>query len=161
LLSGDNEAMNPSQPGTVHAVLEDFLGHWRGTTRLAPSAWGPERSAAAEISFTRAAGGFAVVQSYRHTEANGTHFDGHGVFTVDPDHHDVLWYYVDSTGLPPGTPLRCTWVDAVLRVERHSDRGTARHTFQVADGVLTYSAELRLGEGQNFVPFMTSECRRA
>jgi hypothetical protein len=153
--------MNPSQPGIVHAVLEDFLGHWRGTTRLASSSWGPERSAAAEISFTRAAGGFAVVQSYRHTEANGSHFDGHGVFTVDPDHNDVLWYYVDSTGLPPGTPLRCTWVDRVLRVERHSDRGTARHTFRVADGVLTYSAELRLGEGQGFVPFMTAECRRA
>jgi hypothetical protein len=153
--------MNAPQPGTVHAVLEDFLGHWRGTTRLAPSAWGPERSAVAEISFTRAAGGLAVVQSYRHTEANGTHFDGHGVFTVDPDHHDVLWYYVDSTGLPPGTPVRCTWMDGVLRVERHSDRGTARHTFQVADGVLTYSAELRLDEGHNFVPFMTAECRRA
>ena len=152
--------MNAPQPGTVHAVLEDFLGHWRGTTRLAPSTWGPERSAVAEISFTRAAGGFAVVESYRHTEANGTHFDGHGVFTVDPDHHDVLWYYVDSTGLSPGTPVRCTWVEGVLRVERHSDRGTARHTFQVADGVLTYSAELRLGEGHSFVPFMTSECRR-
>ncbi|MET3721367.1 MULTISPECIES: DUF1579 domain-containing protein [unclassified Arthrobacter] len=153
--------MNAPQPGTVHAVLEDFLGHWRGTTRLAASAWGPERSAVAEISFTRAAGGFAVVQSYRHTEANGTHFDGHGVFTVDPDHHDVFWYYVDSTGLPPGTPVRCTWVDGVLRVERHSDRGTARHTFQVADGVLTYSAGLRLGEGHSFGPFMTCECRRA
>jgi hypothetical protein len=153
--------MNPSQPGTVHAVLEDFLGHWRGTTRLASSAWGPERSAAAEISFTRAAGGFAVVQSYRHTETNGSHFDGHGVFTVDPDHNDVLWYYVDSMGQPPGTPARCTWVDGVLRVERHSARGTARHTFRVADGVLTYSAELRLGEGLRFVPFMNSECHRA
>jgi hypothetical protein len=153
--------MNPSQPGTVHAVLEDFLGHWRGTTRLASSAWEPERSAAAEISFTRAAGGFAVVQSYRHTETDGSHFDGHGVFTVDPDHNDVFWYYVDSMGLPPGTPARCTWVDGVLRVERHSDRGTARHTFRVADGVLTYSAELRLGDGHSFVPLMTSECRRA
>lgn len=80
---------------------------------------------------------------------------------MDPDHHDVLWYYVDSTGLPPGAPVRCTWVDGVLRVERHSDRGTARHTFRVVDGVLTYSAELRLGEGQSFVPFMTAECRRA
>ncbi|MCU1434697.1 MAG: hypothetical protein JWR71_1422 [Pseudarthrobacter sp.] len=153
--------MNPPQPGTVHAVLEDFLGHWRGTTRLAASAWAPERLAAAEISFTRAAGGFAVVQSYRHTEANGRHFEGHGMFTVDPDHNDILWYYVDSMGQPPGAPVRCTWVDGVLRVERHSDRGTARHTFRVDDGILTHIAELRLGDGQNFVPFMSSECRRA
>ncbi len=152
--------MNLPQPGTVHAVLEDFLGHWRGTTRLAASSWGPERRAVAEVSYTRAAGGYAVVQSYRHTEADGTHFEGHGVFTVDPDHEDVLWYYADSVGLPAGTPLRCTWVDGVLRVERHSDRGTARHSFRVDDELLIHTAELRLGEGQGFVPFMTSECRR-
>ena len=153
--------MNRPQPGTVHAVLENFLGHWRGTTRLAASAWGPERTATAEVNYTRAAGGYAVVQSYRHTEADGTHFEGHGVFTVDPDHEDVLWYYVDSLGLPPGTPARCTWVDGILRVERHSDRGTARHTFQVDNGVLTHTAELRLGDAPHFVPFMVSECLRA
>jgi len=152
--------MNRPQPGTVHAVLETFLGHWRGTTRLAASAWGPERTAAAEVNYTRAAGGFAVVQSYRHTEANGSHFEGHGVFTVDPDHEDVLWYYVDSMGLPPGTPARCTCVDGVLRVERRTARMTARHTFRVDDGVLTHTAELRLGDAADFVPFMTSECLR-
>lgn len=153
--------MNRPQPGTVHAVLENFLGHWRGTTRLVASAWGPERTADAEVSYTRAAGGFAVVQSYRHTEADGAHFEGHGVFTVDPDHEDVLWYYVDSMGLPPGAPSRCTWVDGVLRVERRSNGGTARHSFHVDGGVLTHTAELRLGDDADFVPFMVSECRRA
>ncbi|MET4590219.1 DUF1579 family protein [Arthrobacter sp. 754] len=153
--------MDAPQPGTVHAVLEGFLGHWRGTTRLAASAWGPERTALAEVSYTRAAGGYAVLQSYRHTEADGTHFEGHGVFTVDPDRDDVLWYHVDSLGQPPEAPARCTWQDGVLRVERHSDRGTARHTFRVDDGVLTHTAELRLGPTSDFAPFMTSECRRA
>lgn len=153
--------MNRPQPGTVHAVLENFLGHWRGTTRLVASAWGPERTADAEVSYTRAAGGFAVVQSYRHTEADGAHFEGHGVFTVDPDHEDVLWYYVDSMGRPPGAPSRCTWVDGVLRVERRSNGGTARHSFHVDGGVLTHTAELRLGDDADFVPFMVSECRRA
>ncbi|MBE4716919.1 DUF1579 family protein [Pseudarthrobacter sp. AB1] len=152
--------MNIPQPGTVHAVLENFLGHWRGSTRLDASAWGPQRTAAAEVSYTRAAGGYAVVQSYRHTEADGTHFEGHGVFTVDRDHNDILWYHVDSLGLPPGAPARCTWVDGVLRVERHSDRRTARHTFRVDNDVLIHTAELRLGDGQDFVPFMTSEYRR-
>lgn len=153
--------MNRPQPGSVHAVLENFLGHWRGKTRLVASAWGPERTADAEVSYTRAAGGFAVVQSYRHTEADGAHFEGHGVFTVDPDHEDVLWFYVDSMGLPPGTPSRCTLVDGILRVERHSNRGTARHTFLVRDGVLTHTAELRLADDADYVPFMISECRRA
>lgn len=145
----------------MHDVLEDFLGHWRGTTLIAASVRGPERSASAEVSFTRAAGGVAVVQSYRHVEADGSHFEGHGVFTLDPDHHDVLWYYVDSLGQPAGAPARCSWVDDVLRVERHSDRGTARHTFRVQNGILIHIVELRLGEGQDFAPFMTSECRRS
>lgn len=152
--------MNRPQPGTAHKGIEVFLGHWRGTTRLAASAWGAARTAAAEVTYTRAAGGFAVVQSYRHTEADGTHFEGHGVFTVDPDHQEVLWYYVDSMGLPPGAPARGTWHDGMLKVERQSDRGTARHTFRVDDGVLTHTAELRLGDALDFSPFMTSVCRR-
>ncbi|MDE8670057.1 DUF1579 family protein [Pseudarthrobacter sp. H3Y2-7] len=153
--------MTHPQPGTVHAVLEDFLGRWRGTTRIAASAWAPEHTASAEVNYTRAAGGYAVVQSYRHTEPDGSHFEGHGVFTVDPDHNDVLWYYVDSLGQTPAAPSRCMWQDGVLRVERRSDRGTARHTFRVDDGVLTHTAELRFGDSAGFIPFMTSECRRA
>lgn len=76
--------MDQPQPGTAHEALEIFVGRWLGTTELAASLWGPARTATAEVTFTRAAGGFAVVQSYRHTEADGTHFEGHGVFTVDP-----------------------------------------------------------------------------
>jgi hypothetical protein len=53
------------------------------------------------------------------------------------------------------------WHDSTLTVERRSDRGTARHTFRVDQGVLTHTAELRLGEAQDFQPFMTSICHRA
>jgi hypothetical protein len=153
--------MDRLHPGTAHEALEAFIGHWLGTTELAASPWGPARTATAEVTFTRAAGGFAVVQTYRHTEADGTHFEGHGVFTVDPDHHDVFWYYVDSLGRPPSVPARGAWHDATLTVERHSDRGTARHTFRVDKDVLIHTAELRLGDSQDFSPFMTSICHRA
>ncbi|MBT2520637.1 DUF1579 family protein [Arthrobacter sp. ISL-28] len=153
--------MDRLHPGTAHEALEAFIGHWLGTTDLAASPWGPARTATTEVTFTRAAGGFAVVQTYRHTEADGTHFEGHGVFTVDPDHHDVLWYYVDSLGQPPSVPARGAWHDATLTVERHSDRGTARHTFRVDKDVLIHTAELRLGDSQDFSPFMTSVCHRA
>jgi hypothetical protein len=153
--------MDQPQPGTAHEELEIFVGRWLGTTELAASPWGPARTATAEVTFTRAAGGFAVVQSYRHTEADGTHFEGHGVFTVDPDHDETLWYYVDSMGRPPAAPARGVWHDSTLTVERRSDRGTARHTFRVDQGVLTHTAELRLGEAQDFQPFMTSICHRA
>jgi hypothetical protein len=80
---------------------------------------------------------------------------------VDPDHDETLWYYVDSMGKPPAAPARGAWHDSTLTVERHSDRGTARHTFRVDEGVLTHTAELRLGEAQEFQPFMTSICHRA
>ncbi|UZX02555.1 DUF1579 domain-containing protein [Arthrobacter sp. CDRTa11] len=153
--------MNRPLPGTVHTVLDSFLGHWRGTTRLAAGAWGPEHIADAEVRYTRAAGGYAVVQSYRHKEADGSHYEGHGVFTVDPDHEAVLWYYVDSmAGASQGLPARCTCIDGVLRVERHSDRETARHTFRVDGSILTHTVELRLGDAGGFSPFMSSEFRR-
>lgn len=120
------------------------------------------RRADAEVSFTRAAGGYAVVQSYRHTEPDGTHFEGHGIFTVDPDRGDTLWYFVDSAGgTPPEAPARGTWHGGTLVVERHSPRGSARHTFRVDGGVLTHTAELRLGGAEDFTPFLTSVCRPA
>ncbi len=93
--------MNEPLKSHAHTALEAFLGHWRGSTELSASPWGPARTADAEVTFSRAAGGYALVQSYRHIEPDGTHFEGHGVFTVDPDHGDTMWYYVDSMGRPP------------------------------------------------------------
>jgi hypothetical protein len=153
--------MRDQQHPSAASSLEAFLGHWRGNAELAVSPWGPARTVYAEVSFTPAAGGHAVVQSYRHSEADGSHFEGHGVFTVDPDHGDTLWYYVDSTGRPPEMPARGQWQDGVLRLERRSTRGTARHSFRVEGGVLIHTAELRMGDATEFSPFMTAVCRRA
>jgi hypothetical protein len=129
----------------------------------------------AEVTYRRAAGGFAVVQSYRHVEADGSHFEGHGVFTLDPDHPDVFWYYVDSTGAIPDAPSRCTWHDGVLRAERRGSAGWTRHTISVADAVLLHVTELHTpardraggepdaganGKHPAFIPFMTSTFRR-
>lgn len=126
-----------------HPALSGLLGHWRGHTRVAAGPWGPERSVDAEVTYSNVAGGLGVVQSYRHVEPDGSHFEGHGIFTVDPVHNDVLWYYVDSTGVPPGTAARCTWRNGILRVERHSDAGWTRHSLLLDDGVLTHVTELR------------------
>jgi hypothetical protein len=153
--------MDRTHPGTAQEELEVFLGHWVGTTQIAASARRPARTAAAELTFTKAAGGHAVVQSYRHTEAEGIRFERHGMFTVDQDHPDTLWYHVDSTGLPRVAPTRCTWHGGVLTVERRNGRDTSRHTYRVDDGVLTHASEVRLGDAAAFSPFMTSVCRRA
>ena len=129
-------------PG-AHPALAGLLGRWRGNTVLAAGPWGPERTVDAEVAYSPMAGGFGVVQRYRHVEADGTHFEGHGIFTIDPVHDDVLWYYVDSTGAGPGTAARCTWHDGVLRVERHTGAGWTRHAISVEAGVLQHVTELR------------------
>jgi hypothetical protein len=153
--------MDRPLPGSALEALGAFLGDWAGTTQWEATPWGPARSAEVAISFARAAAGFAVAASYRHTEADGSRTEGHGVFTVDKDRPDALWYHVNSLGLPPEAPARASWREGTLTVERRSERGIARHTFRVDDGVLTHSAGLRLGAASEFTPFMTSVCRRA
>jgi hypothetical protein len=152
--------MDRPHPGTAQEELEVFLGHWSGTTQIEATPRRPARTAAAEVTFTKAAAGYAVLQSYRHTEAEGIRFERHGMFTMDPDHPDTVWYHVDSVGLPREAPTRCNWHRGVLTVERRHGRDTSRHTFRVDDGVLTHTSEVRLADATAFAPFMTSVCRR-
>lgn len=158
-----------------HPALSGLLGHWRGSTHVTAGPWGPEHTVDAEVTYSQVAGGLGVVQSYRHREPDGSHFEGHGIFTVDPVHNDVLWYYVDSTGVPPGSAARCTWRDGVLRVERPSAAGWTRHSIQVEGDGLTHITELRSrrrddgggapetgidGNASPYRPFMRSEFHR-
>jgi hypothetical protein len=188
--SHPGEAFHPGQRGTGanqpvgdHPALRELLGHWRGSTHLAAGPWGPERVVEAEVTYRRVAGGTGVVQSYGHRELDGQHFQGHGMFTVDPDHQDVLWYYVDSTEADTtraDAPARCTWHNGVLRVERHGSAGWTRHTLRVDGDVLTHVTELRRwdpfgvhsevgtgkggagadGTGSAYTPLMTSTFSR-
>jgi hypothetical protein len=169
-----------TSPGRAPRALAGFLGHWRGSTRFAAGPWGPERTVDAEVTYTPVAGGSAVVQSYSHREPDGTHSEGHGIFTVDPDHQDVFWYYVDSAGPAPAAASRCTWHDGALRVERRGGAGWTRHTLRLEGDVLTHVTELRTrgdtatggsgmheeagaadGTGSAYVPFMTSSFQRS
>ena len=152
--------MDRLHPGTAQQELHAFLGHWTGTTRIEATQRRPARTAAAELTFATAAGGYAVLQSYRHTENDGIRFERHGMFTMDADHPDTVWYHVDSVGLPREAPTRCSLHNGVLTVERRNGRDTSRHTFRVDDGVLTHTSEVRLAEAAAFTPFMTSVCRR-
>ncbi|MFJ5955769.1 DUF1579 family protein [Paenarthrobacter sp. NPDC092416] len=152
--------MEPSSTGNAGEILSAFVGNWRGITELAASPWGAARTAEAEVTFARAAGGFAVVQSYRHREPDGTHFEGHGMFTVDPGHGGTLWYYVDSLGRPPVAPVRGVWNAGKLTLERHTSDGVARHTFRVEEGVLVHTAELRLEGAAAFSPLLKSVFRK-
>ncbi|MEV8041146.1 DUF1579 domain-containing protein [Arthrobacter sp. NPDC080082] len=162
--------MNRRLTGATLGALADFLGRWSGTTRWEATAWGPARSAAAEVEFARAAGGLAVTVAFRHAEADGGVATVTGVLTEDPRHPGALLYEIHGAragvvGLPlegraPDAPARAAWHDGVLTIERRSARGTARHTLQVRDGELIHSAGLRLGAAGEFTPVMTTVCRR-
>lgn len=158
--------MTPARSDHPSTALAALLGHWRGTTDIPAGPWGPARTVEAELTYRRLAGGFAVVQTYRHIEADGSHYEGHGIFTLDPQHQDVLWYYVDTMGPVPDGPTRCVVHDGVLRVERRSDGGWTRHTLSVDGDLLTHVAEIRSGaastlqEGGGYRPLMTSRYRR-
>jgi hypothetical protein len=151
----------PPLPGSAQEALEAFLGRWVGTTQWAATQWGPARTTAAEMTFSRVAAGFAVTASYCHTEADGNRTEGQGVFTAYPDHPDMLLYFVNSRGLPREPPAQASWLDGILTVDRRSERGTARHTFEVVGNVMTHSAGLRLGAATEFTRFMTSVGQRA
>lgn len=168
--------MERTLPNRGPDALAGFLGSWHGSTRFVGGPWGPERTVEAEVTYRPVAGGFAVVQSYRHLEPDGTHFEGHGMFTLDPDHQNVFWYYVDTASPVPGAPARCTWHEGTLRVERGGSAGWTRHTLSVDGGVLTHVTELRTrvntpagdesgggadGNGSAYVPFMTSTFQRS
>lgn len=162
--------MNRHLTGATLGALADFLGRWSGTTRWEATAWGPARSAAAEVEFAQVAGGLAVTVAFRHAEADGGVATVTGVLTEDPRHPGALLYELHGAragvvGLPLGgpalgAPARAGWDDGVLTIERRSARGTARHTLQVRDGELIHSAGLRLGAAGEFTPFMTTVCRR-
>jgi len=98
--------MDRPHPGTAQEGLDVFLGHWTGTTHIEATPLRPARSAAAELTFTKAAAGYAVLQSYRHTETDGISVERHGMFTMDADHPDTVWYHVDSLGQPREARLR-------------------------------------------------------
>lgn len=172
--------MEPTSPGRAPRAFAGFLGHWRGSTWFAAGPWGPERTVDAEVTYTPVAGGSAVVQSYSHREHDGTHSEGHGIFTVDPDHQDVFWYYVDNAGPAPAAASRCTWHNGALRVERRGGAGWTRHTLRLEGDVLTHVTELHTrgdtstgdsrmheeagaadGTGSAYVPFMTSSFQRS
>lgn len=180
--AGAREAVDVPPSGVHpadHPALRGLLGHWRGSTRLAAGPWGPERTVEAEVTYRRVARGFGIVQTYSHREPDGTHFEGHGMFMVDPDHPDVLWYHADTTDPVPAVPDRCTWRGGVLRVERHGSAGWTRHSVRLDGDVLIHATELRSrapsrtqsggsaenvggdGTGSAYTPFMTSAFTRA
>jgi hypothetical protein len=98
--------MDMPKTGPVHARLLAFVGEWEGTESVEPSAWGKGGPATGRTDFRGDLDGFALIQDYVQLKESVITFRGHGVFTVDPQTQEVLWYWFDSVGFPPDLPAR-------------------------------------------------------
>jgi hypothetical protein len=92
-----------------------LLGNWTGVERLSRGG-----TARAMIVFKLDLQDRAVVQDYRRVAEDGSELTGHGVFVVDPVTGNLLWWFFDSSGVPP-TPLRGLSVEDVLVFGPHRE----------------------------------------
>jgi hypothetical protein len=93
---------------SLRELFWPLLGNWTGVERLAVGG-----TARAMITFKLDVADRVVLQDYRQVRADGAELSGHGVFLVDPDTAELLWWFFDSAGIPP-TPLRGRWTGREL-----------------------------------------------
>lgn len=146
--------------GPAHDALKAFVGDWTGTEELAASPWAPASTARADCAYRLALNGFALLQDYRQRREDDTEFLGHNVFTADPRTGETLWYGFDSYGFPPQSPARGGWDDGTLVLAKETARGVARHRLTPDGDTLTHEIDVRLGEDDEFSPFLRARYTR-
>jgi hypothetical protein len=152
--------MHMPKLGARHERLLSFVGDWEGSEQLMPSAWGPGGIASGRMTFRAALAGFAVLQDYVEHKDGQVSFLGHGVFTVDPETEDILWYWFDSFGFPPSEPARGSFEGDVLTMSRVTPRGAARYTYQLTENQCTFTIENKFPGQSEFSRFMTGTYAR-
>ena len=110
---------------SLRELFWPMLGNWTGVEQLAAGG-----TARAMITFKLDLADRAVLQDYRQVREGGAELSGHGVFLLDPVEGGLLWWFFDSTGIPP-TPLRGLWSGGELVLGPHRE-----HRFWTADDQL-------------------------
>jgi hypothetical protein len=153
--------MDMPKPGPAHARLAAFAGNWEGSEALQPSPWGPGGNATGRGVYRVVTDGMALTQDYEEEKDGAIVFRGHGVFTIDPESGDVLWWWFDSMGFPPETPARGRWDGDTLTFLKTSPRGDGRYVY-VLEGsdTYTFSIENRFPGQDDFCLFMKGRYRR-
>jgi hypothetical protein len=85
---------------SLRELFWPLLGNWTGLEQLSPGG-----SARTMMTFKLDVADHVVLQDYRQVRENGAELTGHGVFLVDPVTADLLWWFFDSSGIPP-MPVR-------------------------------------------------------
>ena len=152
--------MDMPKPGPEHARFKRFVGKWTGDEQLSESPWGPGGAAIGRVEMREACDGMAFVQDYVEEKDGKPSFRGHGVFTIDPENGDTLWWWFDSMGFPPDPPARGRWNGDVLLFEKKTPRGEARYQFTYAGDVYEFRIENRFPGQKDFAVFMQGRYQR-
>jgi len=136
-----------------------LLGQWTGLEKREESPAAPAATARASFVFKLDVAATVVVQDYRQVLADGSEFLGHGVFLAEPSTDRLLWWFFDTSGLPP-VPARGGWIGAELVLERSTEHGRAQHRFRAADDRLDYRVLLELRNPGVWTPFLTGTYSR-
>ncbi|MCB2204581.1 DUF1579 domain-containing protein [bacterium] len=85
-----------------HKKLELLAGEWHGEEHMHPSEWDPAGGTAQGINITRLAlGGLAAINDYVQKKDGKTTFEGHGIYSYNPEEDLYTMYWLDSIGSPP------------------------------------------------------------
>ncbi len=146
--------MDMPKPAPEHAALNIFAGTWKGTETMPPSQWAPVASTAeGHIVNASALGGFAIVQDYVQKQGAQIRYQGHGVFTWEPQTREYRMYWFDSMGSPVnlfrGGPRGSVWT-----FESREERGITRSIWEFTSAS-SYRHKMEMSpDGQYWTVFM-------
>lgn len=152
--------MDMPKPGPHHERLARLVGDFEGDEELQPSPWGPGGPARGRIAFRSAAGGMSFIQDYEEEKDGAVVFGGHGVFLIEPESGDVLWWWFDSMGFPPDGPARGTWDGDTLTLTKSTPRGDGRYVYRLHTSGYEFTIENRFPGQDDFNLFMRGDYTR-
>ncbi|MGH8080820.1 MAG: hypothetical protein ACREP7_09600 [Lysobacter sp.] len=135
------------------ALLHRFAGDWSGPELASPSPWGPGGPAIGHGRYRVGLDGTALLQDYEQEKDGATVFRGHGIFLIEPDTSDVLWWWFDSMGFPP-EPSRGRWQGETLHFEKNTPRGDARYRYEFGGDRYRFVIENRFPGQSDFAEFI-------
>lgn len=140
--------------------LSLFIGNWSGGGEIYANAWSQATSCEGLWQFAFDRSGHHLIHDYCETRRNGQSFEGHGVFDLDTDTKEVLWFWFDSYGFSPTSPARGCWDGERLELIKSTPRGLGRSTFIFSHNRFYYLIEARLNGEDIFSAVMEGEFKK-
>jgi Protein of unknown function (DUF1579) len=152
--------MEMPKPTDGHRKLEKMAGEWSGKETMYPSPWDPKGGvASARLKSQMALGGFALVSDYEQERDGTVTYQGHAVYTYDPNEQTYSLHWFDSMG-SPAEAFRGKFEGGVLTLLSRNARGHARMSYDLS-GKDALKSKMEVSEdGENWTTFFDGEYRR-